>query len=357
MSDFLFQDQIDDLLRQQDFGSSDDGSSDQGTVEPESEVASGPDYTTLTDTFTLFSEQASTVLATLLSQEIVFTVTQCEELNKEILQNAVSDPSLLVTMSLKGPIEGELGVIIGTKEVAVLSDLMMMGDGSAEYTEDHKDAIQELFNQIMGSFTTALGERLGDSVSTGTLEVKEFDFANPAISFDESDMVIDNLNIPDITDSSIGIVLSKELSNQFMEKLKKDEGFGTSGEMDLSVPEMDDLGQVGDSFSDLEGGSDSGGEHVIADPSYQAPKENINMLLDVEMDVSIELGKADLSIKRILELAPGSIVELDRMAGEPVDLMVNNKVVAKGEVVVVDENFGIRIVSLVSPEERVKSLR
>jgi flagellar motor switch protein FliN len=81
------------------------------------------------------------------------------------------------------------------------------------------------------------------------------------------------------------------------------------------------------------------------------------MLLDIELDVSIELGRTDLSIKRILEMGPGSIVELDRMAGEPVDLLVNNKVVAKGEVVVVDENFGIRIVSLVSPEDRIKSLR
>jgi flagellar motor switch protein FliN/FliY len=69
------------------------------------------------------------------------------------------------------------------------------------------------------------------------------------------------------------------------------------------------------------------------------------------------LGRTNLSIKRVLELAPGSIVELDRMAGEPVDLLVNDKVVAKGEVVVVDENFGIRIVSLVSAEDRIKSLR
>jgi flagellar motor switch protein FliN/FliY len=64
-----------------------------------------------------------------------------------------------------------------------------------------------------------------------------------------------------------------------------------------------------------------------------------------------------LSIKKILELAPGSIVELDKMAGEPVDLLVNNKVVAKGEVVVIDENFGIRIVSLIPAEDRIKSLR
>jgi flagellar motor switch protein FliN len=86
-------------------------------------------------------------------------------------------------------------------------------------------------------------------------------------------------------------------------------------------------------------------------------RENIDMLLDVELDIYIELGRTNLSIKRILELSPGSIVELDRMAGEPVDLLVNDKVIAKGEVVVLDENFGIRIISLVSAEDRIKSLR
>ena len=123
--------------------------------------------------------------------------------------------------------------------------------------------------------------------------------------------------------------------------------------MGLNRSELEDLSKVTD---DLSGDAGGGFQPTSYAPS-SAAKENVEMLLDVELDVSIELGKSNLSIKRILELAPGSIVELDRMAGEPVDLLVNNKVVAKGEVVVVDESFGIRILSLVSPEERIKSLR
>lgn len=83
---------------------------------------------------------------------------------------------------------------------------------------------------------------------------------------------------------------------------------------------------------------------------------NIDMLLDVKMPVSIELGRTDLPISEILTIGPGSVVELDKLAGEPVDLLVNDKIVAKGEVVVVDENFGVRITMLMSPEERLKSL-
>jgi flagellar motor switch protein FliN len=83
---------------------------------------------------------------------------------------------------------------------------------------------------------------------------------------------------------------------------------------------------------------------------------NIDLLMDVKMPIAIELGRTEMAISEILTLGPGSVVELDKLAGEPVDLLVNNKVVARGEVVVVDENFGVRITMLMSPQERLKSL-
>jgi flagellar motor switch protein FliN/FliY len=87
-----------------------------------------------------------------------------------------------------------------------------------------------------------------------------------------------------------------------------------------------------------------------------AQEKNLDLLLDVNLPISIELGRTTMRIKDILALGPGSVVELKKLAGEPVDLLVNNKIVAKGEVVVVDENFGLRIVSLLSREERLRSL-
>jgi flagellar motor switch protein FliN len=86
-------------------------------------------------------------------------------------------------------------------------------------------------------------------------------------------------------------------------------------------------------------------------------QQNIDLLLDVTLPVSIELGRTAMSIENVLNLGPGSVVELDRLAGEPVDLLVNEKLIAWGEVVVVDENFGIRITSMVSPQDRIKSLK
>jgi flagellar motor switch protein FliN/FliY len=84
--------------------------------------------------------------------------------------------------------------------------------------------------------------------------------------------------------------------------------------------------------------------------------KNIEILMDVKMPVAIELGHTEMTIRDILALSAGSVVELNKLAGEPVDLLVNSKIIARGEVVVVDENFGLRVTSLISPEERIKSL-
>ena len=85
-------------------------------------------------------------------------------------------------------------------------------------------------------------------------------------------------------------------------------------------------------------------------------RENIERLLDVSLNLSVELGRKNMQIKEILDLGPGKIIELDKLAGEPVDLLVNGRLLAKGEVVVVDENFGVRITDLVDPRDRIRSL-
>lgn len=84
--------------------------------------------------------------------------------------------------------------------------------------------------------------------------------------------------------------------------------------------------------------------------------DDIDRLLDVTLVVSVELGRKQMQIKDILDLGPGKIVELEKLAGEPVDLLVNGKLLARGEVVVVDENFGVRITDLIDPKDRIKML-
>ncbi|MFQ6008941.1 MAG: flagellar motor switch protein FliN [Candidatus Zixiibacteriota bacterium] len=94
----------------------------------------------------------------------------------------------------------------------------------------------------------------------------------------------------------------------------------------------------------------------LSQPAERPSSKNIDLLMDVNLPISIELGRTKMSIAEILNLGPGSVVELNKLAGEPVDVLVNNKIVAKGEVVVIDEYFGVRITQLMTPTERLKLL-
>jgi len=94
----------------------------------------------------------------------------------------------------------------------------------------------------------------------------------------------------------------------------------------------------------------------LSEPAGKTTDRGIELLMDVNLPVSIELGRTKMAISDILALGPGSVVELNKLAGEPVDLLVNYKIVARGEVVVIDENFGVRITQLLNPEERLRIL-
>lgn len=95
----------------------------------------------------------------------------------------------------------------------------------------------------------------------------------------------------------------------------------------------------------------------LRESSVDNAPHNIDLILDVGVEVTVELGRKRMLIKDILSVGPGSIIELNKLAGEPVDLLVNNKLMARGEVVVINENFGVRIIDIVVPEQRIRNLK
>jgi flagellar motor switch protein FliN/FliY len=84
---------------------------------------------------------------------------------------------------------------------------------------------------------------------------------------------------------------------------------------------------------------------------------NLDVILDIPVSISMEVGSTDINIRNLLQLNQGSVIELDRLAGEPLDVLVNGTLIAHGEVVVVNEKFGIRLTDVISPSERIKKLR
>ena len=103
------------------------------------------------------------------------------------------------------------------------------------------------------------------------------------------------------------------------------------------------------------------GEEFIAEvleaEEVQSPQQNINLILDIPLRVTVELGRTKMVVSELLNLGQGSVVELNKLAGEPMEILVNDKLVARGEAVVVNEKFGVRLTDIISPKERVEQLK
>jgi flagellar motor switch protein FliN/FliY len=138
--------------------------------------------------------------------------------------------------------------------------------------------------------------------------------------------------------------------------------------------DQEDQDQLGDAWetalAEQNGGAGEGPDDVSAaelealqaEPGNAGAREggeevNLDVILDIPVTLSMEIGRTRLSIRNLLQLNQGSVVELDRLAGEPLDVMVNGTLVAHGEVVVVNERFGIRLTDVISPSERIRKLK
>lgn len=278
------------------------------------------------------------------------------------------DGLLRLRLSFTGAVEGSLNLLHSQADAAALSDLLMMGDGSAPWNDEQFDAMKEIGNQLAGSIATNQGERWGASLSNAgsacehweldevqgrlypiTMDVQGVEM-HPMVLWLEEDLCMalqareEAQSLAAVTEALAGLNLD----------------FGAPVSMPAAPP------PAAAPASPPIGSSTVASAPAVTPVGSPAPggvawveshDPALARLLDIPIEVNIELGKTELSIRRILEIGPGSIIELDRTAGEPVDLVVNDKIIARGEVVVIDENFGIRITSLVSPEERIRQLR
>jgi len=282
-------------------------------------------------------EQGSSVLTTLLNRAASISPLEIREADAGALAEGFGNEALTLRAAFEKGLPGEMCVVLRKESAALLCGLMMGGDGAAPYKDEDADALNEFGNQFMGAVCTALGSRHGVSVSATQAQTLPFDPSRPPFPLDGAFMAEAELAIEGSPTAIIRLLMSSDLAA----RLSADSGKGSA--------------QAGDSYGGAMSAAGGFDDSLIRNLEDSPP--NIQMLLDINLNVTIELGRTRLSIRKILELGPGSIIEMDRLAGEPVDLLVNDKVVAKGEVVVVDEYFGIRVISLVSPEERIKQLK
>lgn len=328
---------------------------------------------------------AATALYSLLNQKVEITTPDVKVSTIRAIADEYEKPCVLVQVEYIEGIEGLNLLIIEEEDAAVIADLMMGGDGSnpsLELDEIRLSAISEAMNQMMGSAATSMSSILNEVVNITPPVAKYIDLDDVVSEvngyFGEDEVLVDNsfhLKVGDLIDSSFKQISKLDFANKLVSRLTEiDNGLlakdwsinddivsDVKKEKERVKPEKE-RGEIPVSY----GGNIAKSEEVnvkraqfpdFDQGSSVAPlPQNMALIQDVPLQVTVRLGKTRMSIKEILELGEGSIVELDKLAGEPVDLLVNGKLVAKGEVVVIDENFGFRVKDIVSPADRINNL-
>lgn len=381
---FLSQDEIDSLLG----GDSKEQQAADETVKNEGKVLTDIEKDLLGEIGNISMGSASTALYQCINQKVNITTPVVTETTLEEIKEGFEAPTIVLEVEYTTGIIGRNILIIKTDDAAVISNLMMGGDGKAEkheLTDIEISAVSEAMNQMIGSAATSMA----------TMFSRKVDIAPPVSKIwkNQSEDLSENIppnerivrvnfkmTIGDIVDSNIMQIFpastAKEIVSIMMGKDKEDNKVE-----DVKV--SDSMQQMNVSYKEPERNvqqqpQEQQVNHVassspmvatapvevhqakfepLADTGSASSPKNIDLILDVPLDISVVLGRTKKSIKDILSLGTGSLVELDKLAEEPVEILVNGKKIAYGEVVVVDENFGVRITNIVSGAERIQSLK
>lgn len=343
---------------------------------------------------------AATTLFSLVNRKVEISTPVVSLATWDDIVEAYERPCVFIRIAYTVGLDGNNLLILKENDVKIITDLMMGGDGTntdGELGELHLSAICEAMNQMMGSAATSLSSMLNktidispphadlidlqENVDEGTID--EF-LKNPfvKISF--------KMEIGDLVNSTImqlyPISFAKEMCASITQNMEQDAAANASAtpqpeakpepqrtpqpapqQTMQSQPMMGQAMQGQPMMGQPVQGQPMMGQPMMSQPMMGQPvnvqpaqfqpfmgdlsaafqKENIDLIMDVPLEVTVELGRTSKSIQEILDFAPGTIIELNKIAGEPIDVLVNGKYVAKGEVVVIEESFGVRITEII----------
>ena len=336
---------------------------------------------------------SATTLFALVNQRVNISTPTVSVCRWEELSNQYERPCVFIQISYKEGLDGKNVLILQEKDVKIIADLMMGGDGAGadEPLNDlHLSAISEAMNQMMGASSTSLSQMFEMKIDISPPSASLVDL-NDVVSGGDMDLFLRDefvkvsfrMEIGDLIDSELIQMYPIDFAKSLYKKFINDDEAAVStpepaapapavktAPQPAPVPQqaaapMQDMNMM--AMGQMQGMMQP---QMMAMPYAMPPvqdvnispvqfqafqpvqspllqTENIDLLLDVPLEVTVELGRTSKSIKEILDFAPGTIVELNRLAGEPIDVLVNGKYVAKGEVVVIEEAFGIRVTEVI----------
>lgn len=263
-----------------------------------------------------------------------------------------SEGYVYFSQNLTGALSGSVALFLSTSDAGKISSLLMGGDGADEPTASLDSAqiatIKDAMGPLLFSMVNQFSVKAGEAVTPLGLDVKNVaEEPTFPVSGGRLLRVQIPLKIENTVDSRVTLLMPLDMARSLHERSRSRGGPG--GAM---------MGQESHAPQGPQPGQNplkNVGFPQLSNAGMGPLTPNMDLLMDVEMTLTVELGRTKKYIKEILSLGEGSIIELDKLAGEPVDLLVNGKLIAKGEVVVIDENFGVRVTDIVSQAERLKA--
>ncbi|WP_427338655.1 flagellar motor switch phosphatase FliY [Caloranaerobacter sp. DY30410] len=322
---------------------------------------------------------AATTLYTLLGKKVTITTPKVEVTNTEELSKKYAVPFVAVDVKYKLGLEGSNLLILKTDDVKVITDLMMGGDGTnidRELNEMDLSAISEAMNQMVGSSSTSLSEMFSTVIDIEPPRAFLIKLNDDNIDLDifKNKTIVKisfRMIIGDLVDSEIMQLLPIDFAKNMVSRLlgqESNSNFDNSDKNTDLISQEEDEKSDNESMNSIENLSYNANnkeikeqEHInVRKVEFQSFDENkkieynesIDLIQEIPVEVTVELGRTTKKISEILEFGPGTVIELDKLVGEPLEIFANGKFIAKGEVVVIDDNFGVRITDIVNPSKR-----
>lgn len=373
MSEMLSQDEIDALLR----GTSDNTPTPE--VDAKEEHLDSMESDALGEIGNISFGNSATALSTLLQQKVEITTPVVSEVRIEALRERYPTPHVALRVGYTEGIQGENVLVLTREDAAIISDLMLGGSGEnvdpESLDEIRLSAVQEAMNQMMGAAATSLSTVFSKKIDISPPLVEVFDATKNQTIIDrlelwETMVLIEfNLKVGTLIDSTIVQIAPIQFGKQLVDELMKATGEAQAAPEPVKAqPQAEapkpqpQARQQAQPVAPQPSKQKSMPEVAVSQAEFmplqspasqEAAPANLGLLYDVPLNVTVELGRTKKSVREVLELSQGSIIELDKLAGEPVDIYVNQQRIARGEVVVIEENFGVRVTEIIQPHERI----
>jgi len=341
---------------------------------------------------------AATTLSSLVNNKVDISTPVVSFATWQDICDAYERPCVFIRIAYTVGLDGSNILVLRENDVKIITDLMMGGNGQnvedTEVSELHLSAISEAMNQMMGSAATSLSSMFNRVIDISPpmadlIDLKENIDERSIDEFLSGTFVKISfkMEIGDLVDSEImqmyPVSFAREMCSSATQTMSADAAASATttpapapapapqAAPQMAAPTMDmsqQMPMMGQPMMQMP----MMGQPMMQMPMMQMPmmgqpvnvqpaqfqafagadqavygQENIGLIMDVPLEVTVELGRTSKSIQEILDFAPGTILELNRIAGEPIDILVNGKYVAKGEVVVIEESFGVRITEII----------